>query len=77
MDPSPFKFCVFFHKGRKDRGEPFRGGAWSDARPPAEKEAATLKFQLTDQQLEKGYRYSVRPMAQGYRPLWRPVIKTV
>ena len=77
MDQSPFKFCVFFHKGPKDLGQPLPGAAWYDARPPAEKEAATLKFQLTDQQLEKGYRYSVRPMAQGYRPLWRPVIKTV
>ena len=75
MGLSPIKFCVFFHKGPKEMAQPLPGGLWYDARPPGEKEAAILTFQLTDKQREKGYRYSVRPMAQSYRPLWRPVIK--
>lgn len=77
MIQSPFKFCVFFHKGREDIGQIVPCGAWHDARRSAEKEAAMLQFQLTHEQREKGYRYSVRPIAQSYRPLWRPVIKAV
>jgi len=77
MGKLPFTFCVFFHKGPKDMGQPLPGGAWYDARSAAEKDATIRKFQLTDKQREKGYHYSVRPMGQSYRPLWRPVIKAV
>ena len=77
MDQSQPKFCVFVHKGPKDVGQPLPDGAWYDSRPPAEKEATILTFRLTDKRREKGYRYSVRPIAQRYRPLWRPVIKAV
>lgn len=71
----PLKFCVLFHKGRKDIGQPLPGSVWYDARPPCELEAAILQFQLTDKQREMGYCYSVRPIAQSYRPLWKPMIR--
>jgi hypothetical protein len=77
MDQLPPKFGVFVHKGSKDLGQFLPGGTWYDTRPPAEKEANSLTFQLTDKQREKGFSYSVRPIAQGYRPRWRPAIKSV
>ena len=73
----PFKFCVLFHRGRHDTGQPISQGTWWDARREAEKEAAKHQLELTDEQLARGYRYSVLVIEPGYKPLWRPSLKKI
>ncbi|MFH1300971.1 MAG: hypothetical protein ABIK07_07900 [Planctomycetota bacterium] len=76
MKRSPFRFCVLFHSGRKDVGQPLPDHRWWDSRPEADREAMKLQFMLTDAQQAKGCHYSVSPIELGYKPLWRPVVKT-
>ena len=76
MKQPPYSFCVLFHSGRKDVGQPLPNQRWWDTRPEADREAVKLQYLLTAAQRAKGCRYSVSPIPQGYRPLWRPVIKT-
>ncbi|MBI3894458.1 MAG: hypothetical protein HY313_00865 [Acidobacteria bacterium] len=75
MQQSPLRFCILFHTGRNDAGQPLPNHRWWDSRPEADKEAMKLQFMLTTAQRTMGCRYSVSPIHPGYKPLWRPVIK--